>query len=84
MSDSKHTPGPWQCHWIDTHLNSGVFEIGSLSACVLASHRTANARLIVAAPEMFDLLQRVADHFVDTDSPLGMDARRILGNVEGR
>lgn len=31
-----------------------------------------------------DFLQRVADHFEDTDSPLGEQARRLLGETTPR
>jgi hypothetical protein len=42
----------------------------------------ANARIIAAAPEMVTLLQRVVEHFRDTDAPLGLDAAALLGSID--
>lgn len=44
----------------------------------------ANAYLIAAAPTMYAVLQRVAEHFADTDAPLGAAARAALVKAEGR
>jgi NMD protein affecting ribosome stability and mRNA decay len=63
----EHTPGPWQTepqgegargHW----LHDGEEEYVAL-ACrrVSRSEEEANARLIAAAPDMFDALERLLD-----------------------
>jgi hypothetical protein len=38
----------------------------------------ANVRLIAAAPDLAAVLQKVAEHFKDTDAPLGEMAREAL------
>jgi uncharacterized membrane protein len=43
----------------------------------------ANAALIAAAPEMYEVLQAVAAHFANTDAPLGMKARAVLAKARG-
>ena len=48
-----------------------------------AAETTANARLIAAAPDMLALLRRVAEHFTNTDAPLGRDARSIIAAAQG-
>lgn len=42
----------------------------------------ANARLIVVAPALLDIARRVAEHFADTDAPLGIAARTAIAEAE--
>lgn len=42
----------------------------------------ANRRLIGLAPEMGDFVERVAEHFADTDAPLGLEAVALLARLE--
>jgi hypothetical protein len=95
MSDTKHTPGPWVLKRatvpVDDGIDVAIIGDGEIIAEVFARASAtkwppveANASLISAAPEMFDLLQRVADYFADTDAPIGIEARRILGKVDGQ
>lgn len=44
----------------------------------------ANARLIAAAPDLYEVAKLVAQHFSDTDAPLGAAARAALAKAEGR
>ncbi|PZS88178.1 hypothetical protein [Stenotrophomonas maltophilia] len=63
---SKHTPGPWSYSkgerhnffYIDSPSGDVVYVTGSLQP----DHVEANARLIAAAPELLDLLERVTYH----------------------
>lgn len=67
-----HTPGPWV---IDSGERLRVIAEGtpwSIAECTHRSdvglgERVANARLIAAAPEMLEALERVADLYPDHD-----------------
>ena len=63
MSERSWTPGPWEVREVD-----GLFAIAHPSGWVLESNDVeqdrADARLIAAAPEMFEL-------FVDIDNRIG-------------
>ena len=63
MSERSYTPGPWEVREVD-----GLFAIAHPNGWVLESNDVeqdrADARLIAAAPEMFDLL-------VDIDNRIG-------------
>lgn len=61
---SKHTPGPWFSQYDD----NGFYEIGSEAvsrrvAFTYSEYDTdeANARLIAAAPDLLEALQRLLD-----------------------
>lgn len=38
-------------------------------------------RIKDAAPELLDLARRVAEHFADTDAPLGVSARAVIAKA---
>lgn len=64
MTDTQHTPGPWQAD-SDAYV---VNEYNQVIADVFINdddnwrERAANARLIAAAPELLAALQAVADY----------------------
>jgi len=43
----------------------------------------ANALLVSTAPDGYALAEAVAEHFKDTDAPLGEQARRLLAKARG-
>lgn len=66
MSDTKFTPGPWsfvpsipeegvECFWIE----NGVQQITSING-PQNDGQEANARLIAAAPDLFEALRMIA------------------------
>ena len=66
---SKHTPGPWECRDGDDYavISGDEFNLGHLFHVRSdegdghdAGQSEANARLIVAAPEMLDVLKLIA------------------------
>lgn len=73
MSNSMHTPGPWEVSIgnsgsIFGDLNNPVHDgdnpyigtVAGIGVDVDIPECTANAKLIAAAPEMFDILNRIA------------------------
>ena len=85
---ATHTPGPWYAHgtkvstWetqdeIDFHGDEVIAETGY----------SANARLIAAAPEMYEVLSELLDT-LEMSKGYGFDeeyekAREVLAKVEG-
>ncbi len=62
---TQHTPGPWT---VDRSVNGELEPFDSKDRHLLNSHselplaeREANARLIAAAPDLLDALQRIAN-----------------------
>lgn len=56
--NTTHTPGPWQ--WTSVAGGwDGVIGPSGLAICKLVENNPENARLIAAAPEMFDELRLV-------------------------
>jgi hypothetical protein len=82
---SKHTPGPWRLDDIggDDYNAIAGGEDGSIIASTWGGTHPANARLIAAAPELYEIAKRTAAHFEDTDAPLGIAARAALAKVDG-
>jgi hypothetical protein len=49
----------------------------------LTEYDDINARLIAAAPDGLALAEAVAEHFKDTDAPLGAQAREFIAKARG-
>ena len=72
----KHTPGPW------THDETwGLIKHKSKEIAALHSGNTANARLIAAAPELFDALRYLVALARDPDG-CDFDADILLTKAE--
>lgn len=97
MSEAKHTPGPWHV----LLSNGAAFEIGDDSdankANILctrykweerAAEMLANIRLMAAAPDMLDVLQRIAE-YADDATPIHpsdnliVDVRAAIAKATG-
>ena len=91
---NKHTPGPWEP---DIRLAQAMVTDSNGNAIAdIARHEfsateqsysdeciAANARLISAAPDMFDALQAIVDAFGDQDSILIDQAKAALAKAKG-
>lgn len=88
-SQPRFTPGPWQLgdgYSLKTASGSFYLAYGNHPKSGRPEFRKfveldANARLISAAPEMYDTLQRVAEFFDGMDSDLGNLARSVLAKA---
>lgn len=95
--NAKHTPGPWKV--IDRALNGGEgvsieAENGYTEVCKVNKSyhsRTANARLIAAAPELLEALKEAENWLAEyEDGPdsglqgLLAQARAAIAKAEGR
>jgi hypothetical protein len=76
-----HTPGPWTKEGatiLQAHTNKGICKLlGS------EQDQNANARLIAAAPDMFDALQAVRDAYGDRDTLLMSQVKAALAKAKG-
>jgi len=91
---TMHTPRPWYCDPSDTKhdfpARQPVFGGGFLLAEVAGNGKGssgANARLIAAAPELYDVLARLAAECLRPEGPTDMTVREaltILQKTEGR
>lgn len=88
MSNSKHTPGPWE------YKRTSGFDFGSTEYWIpgICSHvrKEADACLIAAAPDLLDALKISLDAFEDLSKTHGIsyiteivDARAALAKAEG-
>lgn len=84
------TPGPWRVAPLSDYPDSTAINVdaGRRGYICEAGHwdnalAVANARLLASAPELAELAERVAEHFRDTDSPLGEAARAALAKARG-
>ncbi|MEM9469981.1 MAG: hypothetical protein AAF988_07440 [Pseudomonadota bacterium] len=80
---TQHTPGPWyNCHNIEISKDD-------LPICSLPKNdwREANARLIAAAPEMYEALQRLiiaGRGATSISDPAYRYAEKIIAKAEGK
>jgi hypothetical protein len=85
---ATHTPGPWAVGTRDTADNTlAIGDGGKASPLAYVSPRPfyddtqeANARLIAAAPEMYEILQSIASPGINHGAARALIAR-IKGNV---
>ena len=92
---SKHTPGPWEVRKVKDVTEVVGYLLPNAPQLIFDPCRMdeANARLIAAAPEMYELLSALDDleegclDFVDCDKGhvigLVKDARRIKAAIDG-
>ena len=73
---SKHTPAPWKWHDDYSQLYQSKYDCVASDVVVLDGHqmldgirevRFANARLIAAAPDLFELVQDMLANFHDQE-----------------
>jgi hypothetical protein len=58
----SHTPGPWRVSSVHTHERSSVFTDAAPTVCVAETwtpQHAANARLIAAAPALYEALKAI-------------------------
>jgi hypothetical protein len=82
MSGTKHTPGPWRVeHGRTVQIHGGNHWIATLKCGSCPAHEIGNARLIAAAPEMYEALRAIVDDLQGlTHEPT---VRAILAKIEG-
>lgn len=92
--ETLHTPGPWepdirlaQALVVDSNGNAiadiARHEFSDTEQSYSDECIAANARLIAAAPDMFDALRAIVDAYGDQDSLLIDQARAALAKAEG-
>lgn len=91
MSKEKQfTPGPWSSspqNGIPGHCFVAQVwrpddkSLARIEPTEPPEEASANARLIAAAPEMYELLERIADQCDDYLAPLSDEAKSILNKI---
>ena len=84
----QFTPGPWDLHLFGnkTLVVSGPYrrDICEIHAKVNFTEQCANTLLICAAPEMYEILNKmVAGCYQDHPQDLRIDAENVLKKVRG-
>jgi hypothetical protein len=93
---ATHTPGPWQIEDCTPGESTGLrFEVGTKDSVIARTtdglkEAHANARLIAAAPEMYEMCKLLEECMENIDGRDGWDAsyelakvREVLAKVEG-
>ena len=93
---ATHTPGPWQIDDCTPGESTGLrFEVGTKDSVIARTtdgwkEAHANARLIAAAPEMYEMCKLFEECMETIDGKDGYDAsyelakvREVLAKVEG-
>lgn len=76
--NAKHSPGPWEQSGRSHDRNNPVIEDRG-AHCVAEVLRPEDARLIAAAPEMYELLELIGDELARPS-----DARALLDRIDGK
>jgi hypothetical protein len=97
MSETKHTPGPWEIRFFveRDELQSPIGEMLYITSAMgqIPIARTdssnigyeANARLIAAAPEMYEALKKLVEHCpADRPSKDWADSINAIAKAEGK
>ena len=92
MSNAQHTPGPWSIYFNsqDDLVIRKMFPDGQESHSIARCHSgAANARLIAAAPELLEALQRLSAQCErlrlpgETESDAERTARAVIDKATG-
>ena len=96
MKNTLHTPAPWKHANRGDYDTSGIgifannpagmpYYVATAGFMGTADHRyaEANARLISAAPDMFDALQAIVDAYGDRDTLLIAQCKAALAKAKG-
>lgn len=71
--------GHWRIQWDNSTVAVLYREwFGRVAAAQLSRY----ASVIAAAPDLLAIVERVAEHFADTDAPLGKDARATIAKAK--
>jgi len=88
MSNSKHTPGPWQVDeaWNDYYI---VYEKGNIAELVSPTDMNdaefiANVHLMAAAPELLAALKVLVNELGYMEYAEFDDARAAIAKAEGK
>ena len=84
---SQHTPGPWTVGEDEgTSKAHEILRKGHVVAwtCSHDPYEEGNARLIAAAPEMFETLRELVTMYQPTDMHPWANARALLARIGGR
>lgn len=76
MKKLQHTPGPWRMEWIknSTYIKANDTD-RDLSICRVMTHRTHdNANILVNAPELLELCERLLGFALHYGSPSALNA----------
>jgi hypothetical protein len=74
-------------YWYETQERAFAPGIADGWPKVIAAPHTPNGRLVRRdgdPSELLAIVRRVAEHFADTDAPLGAAARAAIAKAEGR
>ena len=78
----NHTPGPWTMDIATGKIyDAQGTHIATMAPTCVTGTWEANARLVIAAPEMLALLRDLVNHGMLTG--VGTQARALLARVEG-
>ncbi len=88
---SKFTPGPWRLHVLAAKRGcdgTSAIYAGEQEICHGRFMADPDARLIAAAPEMYELLETIESHYHDAPGPYDWEAivnvsRRIKAAIDG-
>lgn len=86
MTQAKHTPGPWLFapHEPEEWWFSQTHWVGNAGDCLVIVEDEANARLIAAAPDMYEALVRAANRMAENAVRIPSDVTYAIAKAEGR
>jgi len=85
----KHTPGPWKAEQVRNDWKVTSDDYGRIVTRIcypdpkVDTTVEADARLIAAAPEMYETLKAIAGRFDATDCDEIFRAHELLSRIEG-
>lgn len=91
MTQAQHTPGPWKAYTPGSQWIEGG---GEIIAGAMGDNSQADARLIVAAPELVEALAYLLEQTIEQDERFGIaltegeqeaadKARALLARING-
>lgn len=87
MNEQQHTAGPWVVFSDVVNNHTNILKIGKTTDLLFSlpgyDKHDPNVRLIVAAPELLEALEKAVELFGESDAEWAETAKRAIAKARG-
>lgn len=88
MNEPTHTPGPWAAFFDVVKNHTNVIKIGKTTDLLFSlpgyDKHDPNVRLITAAPELLEALEKAVELFGESDAEWAETSKQAIARARGK